>query len=77
MTTETNETNEATAGLLDVEGAAKFLGVSKSWVYQAAARGELPAYRVGRKVRFTLELLRSWLEKQKTKPAQVVSLGRT
>lgn len=77
MSTETSEVMKSPESLIDVDGAAKFLGVSRSWVYQAASRGELPAYRVGRKLRFTLELLRGWLEKQKTQPPAVTTLGRT
>lgn len=33
--------------LQDVKWLASYLGVSKSWVYQACARGRLPCIRVG------------------------------
>jgi excisionase family DNA binding protein len=62
--------------LLTVPETAKFLGVSKSWVYQASNRGELPAYRVGRSLRFDLATLRAWLMKTKTTPPAVATLGR-
>ena len=62
--------------LLTVPQAAQFLGVSKSWVYQATNRGELPAYRVGRSLRFDLAVLRAWLAKTKTTAPVVATLGR-
>ena len=33
---------------------ARFLSVSRSWVYRAAEHGEIPAYRIGGLVRFRL-----------------------
>lgn len=37
---------------LDVEGAAKRLGMSVSWVYKATASGTIPYFKIGRAVRF-------------------------
>ena len=38
--------------LIDVEAVARMLGVSVDWVYDRAASGELPSYRLGRFLRF-------------------------
>ena len=70
MSATTDET------LLTVVEAAQFLRVSRSWVYQAAQRGELPAFHVGRTVRFTRSTLQAWVEKQKTTAPAVATLGR-
>jgi excisionase family DNA binding protein len=44
---------------LTVEQAAKLLGVGRNQTYEAAAKGELPAMRIGRRwVIPTLRLLR-------------------
>lgn len=65
-----------TEEVLTVVEAAKLLRVSKSWVYQAAAAGTLPAFRLGRTVRFTRATLLAWLEKQKLEAPAVATLGR-
>ena len=36
--------------LLQVPAAARLLGVSASWLYQRARKGELQAVRIGRRV---------------------------
>jgi excisionase family DNA binding protein len=56
---------ERTAGMdeeiLDVEGAARALGVSTRTIYSLARKGEIPAMRVGREWRFALRNLREWV----------------
>lgn len=47
--------------ILDVEGAARALGVSTRTVYKLARSGEIPAMRVGREWRFALKNLREWV----------------
>ena len=47
--------------ILDVEGAAKALGVSTRTIYNLARKGEIPAMRVGREWRFALKNLREWV----------------
>jgi excisionase family DNA binding protein len=44
---------EPTSGLLDYEGAARFLGVSPRLVRELWQRRELTGIKVGRRVRFT------------------------
>ena len=44
--------------ILDVEDAARSLGVSTRTIYKLACDGELPAMRVGREWRFALKNIR-------------------
>ena len=48
--------------ILDVEGAARVLGVSTRTVYSLARKGEIPAMRIGREWRFALKNLRGCLK---------------
>jgi excisionase family DNA binding protein len=48
--------------LKDVKWLADFLGVSKSWVYQACAAGRLPVVRVGALLRFNPAVIASWVK---------------
>jgi excisionase family DNA binding protein len=50
--------------LLSVDDVAQRLGVPRSWVYQKAEAGVLPAFKVGRYIRFSGEALESWLAQQ-------------
>lgn len=65
-----------TEEVLTVEGAAKLLHVSRAFVYQEAKAGRLPAFKIGRNVRFTRATLIAWLEKQKVPAPVAASLGR-
>ena len=46
--------------LRDVAWVAKFLNVSKSWVYQASANGVLPVIRIGALLRFDPKVIDAW-----------------
>jgi excisionase family DNA binding protein len=48
--------------LKDVNWVAEFLGVSKSWVYQATASGAMPCIRIGAALRFDRATIESWLK---------------
>jgi excisionase family DNA binding protein len=48
------------AALLDVDGAANYLNVSRSWLYSNAER--LPTLRCGRQLRWRRVDLDEWLE---------------
>ncbi len=48
--------------LRTVAWVASFLGVSKSWVYQAVAAGRLPCVRVGAAVRFDPAVIKAWVK---------------
>ena len=49
--------------ILDVNRAAKILGVSSRTVYNMARQGQIPAIRVGREWRFARKTLIDWVSK--------------
>jgi excisionase family DNA binding protein len=49
--------------ILDVNRAAKILGVSSRTVYNMARQGKIPAMRVGREWRFARKTLIDWVSK--------------
>lgn len=50
--------------LINVKELMRLLGVSRSWVYDAAARGIIPSIRVGSMLRFDMSAIRAWLAQQ-------------
>jgi excisionase family DNA binding protein len=50
--------------LLRPSEAAELLSVRPSWIYEAVRANRLPCLRVGRHIRFTLEMLEAWLAEQ-------------
>ena len=54
---------------------AHFLAVSRSWVYRAAERGELPCLHVGALVRFEPDAIRRWTRGERPTVAAVLSLA--
>lgn len=52
--------------LLDAKEVAARLGVSESWVREAARTGALPCVRLGRYVRFDPDDVERWIETCKT-----------
>jgi excisionase family DNA binding protein len=63
MTTiETPQT--APAPLATAEEVAAFLGVHRNYVYDLAARGELPSLKFNGNRRFRWDEVQAWLEKQ-------------
>jgi excisionase family DNA binding protein len=48
--------------LVSAQWVADFLGVPKSWVYDAARERRLPSVPVGRYVRFDPAAIRAWVE---------------
>ena len=50
--------------LINVKELMRLLGVSRSWVYDAAARGIIPSIRVGSMLRFDMRAIRAWLAQQ-------------
>jgi excisionase family DNA binding protein len=47
---------------------AAYLKKSKSWVYAACERGELPATRIGRDLRFKREEIDRWVASRTQRP---------
>ena len=56
----------------DVSDVAKFLRVSRSWVYQATASGVFPCIRLGALLRFEPASVRAWLRGERA--GKVVTL---
>ena len=50
--------------LITVKELMRLLGVSRSWVYDAAARGIIPSIRVGSMLRFDAHAIQTWLSQQ-------------
>lgn len=51
---------------IDVDDLAKFLKVKKQTAYHIVATQDIPHYRVGRLIRFTMSQVEEWMEKNKT-----------
>lgn len=47
--------------LWDANDVARFLKVSRSWVYQKAESGELPSLKIGGLLRFNPAVIRRWV----------------
>ena len=62
--------------LWDAKDVARFLKVSRSWVYQKAEAGELPYLRIGGLVRFEPETVRAWARREPLPAARIVPLSQ-
>jgi excisionase family DNA binding protein len=51
--------------LVDTLGAARALSVSERTVWSLMKRGDLPAIRIGRALRFAAEDLREWVDRRR------------
>ncbi len=49
-------------GYVDVDGAARLLGISKSKLYKMTADGKLPCYKPAGKLYFKISELHHWIE---------------
>jgi excisionase family DNA binding protein len=47
--------------MMTVRQVAELLGVHENWVYDQAASGELPSYKIGGTRRFDADELRHWI----------------
>ena len=59
--------------LRDVNWVAEFLGVSRSWVYQATATGVLPCIRLGANLRFEKAAIERWLQGESARSVNLPS----
>ena len=60
------------AALWTAEDVARYLNVSRSWVYHRAASGELPSLHVGPLVRFEPEAIRAFAHRDSAKGARIL-----
>jgi excisionase family DNA binding protein len=51
--------------LLTVDQLALALGVSRRWVYEQVEKHDLPAYKLGRSLRFELAAVWAWLDRRR------------
>lgn len=54
--------------LIDINKLSEELCISKSFIYQAVGRREIPHLKIGRSVRFDLDEINQWLRKMKVEP---------
>lgn len=59
--------------LWDVEQAARFLRVSRSWVYQRVEAAKLPYLRVGGLVRFEPAVLREFVRRDRVSATMIIA----
>jgi excisionase family DNA binding protein len=67
--------------MMTVRQVAELLGVHENWVYDQAANGELPSYKIGGTRRFDPDELRGWIadhrEAERKQPEQRESKPKT
>jgi excisionase family DNA binding protein len=73
--TTTRESGPQVDELWDANDVARYLKVSRSWVYHRADAGLLPALRVGGLVRFDPAVVRGFARGE-AQPSRVLSLRR-
>jgi excisionase family DNA binding protein len=55
---------------LDMDGLAAYLGVPKSTLYKLQQKGELPSYKLGRKLLFDTEEIDKAIKQGRKRPPQ-------
>jgi excisionase family DNA binding protein len=67
--------------MMTVRQVAELLGVHENWVYDQAASGELPSYKIGGTRRFDPNELRGWIaehrEAERKQPERRASKPKT
>jgi excisionase family DNA binding protein len=63
--------------ILDVDGLASYLKVTKSWIYERTHLGEIPHYKIGKFPRFRKKDIDRWLERSKINPEPFLELAVT
>jgi excisionase family DNA binding protein len=62
--------------LWDTQDVAKYLNVSRSWVYHRAESGELPCLRIGGLLRFDPKAIHAFARGESTSLARMIPLRR-
>ena len=62
--------------LLTVEELAKYLKIKPDTIYKKVRKGELPAIKLGKLVRFQKDLIDQWISEQATKTMKEVNAAR-
>lgn len=74
--TASNQPTNSPEALWDATDVARYLRVSKSWVYHRAESGDLPSLRIGGLRRFEPEAIRAYARGEFPNPAPVIPLHR-
>jgi excisionase family DNA binding protein len=57
--------------LLDVDGLAEYVGISKYTVYTMVSQRRIPFVKVGRLTKFDLQAIDAWISQHSVKPRKV------
>jgi len=71
-----NQPNDDEAALWDATDVARYLKVSRSWVYHRAESGELPCLKVGGLLRFDPQAIHAFARGVPAHAARVVQFRR-
>jgi excisionase family DNA binding protein len=63
-----NQTVSVLPRLLDVEQAAKYIGLSRHTIYTMVSQRRIPYVKVGRLTKFDLKALDAWIKKHSVMP---------
>jgi len=67
--------------MMTARQVAELIGVHENWVYDQAASGELPSYKIGGARRFDAEELRTWIAEhraaERRRQARGQAIGET
>jgi excisionase family DNA binding protein len=63
--------------MMTARQVAELLGVHENWVYDQAASGELPSYKIGGARRFDAEELRTWIAEHRAAERRRQARGQT
>lgn len=61
---------------LDINALAEYLGVPKSTLYKLQQRGQLPSYKVGRKLLFDATEIDDHIKTGARRPPQMGGIGK-
>lgn len=76
MNNSPDERSSLASQFLTVQEAARFLNMSKSFLYQLAANRKIACYRIGQgAIRFQLDDLLAYLEQCRVEPEKQISRG--
>ena len=72
----TSEDGASTVTLWDAQDVARFLKVSRSWVYHRAEAGDLPCLRIGGMLRFDPHAVHAFAQGAPLRGGRVVPFRR-
>ena len=70
MTPAIEKTMQETPEVMDIRGAARYLGISRETLYKYVSGEKVPAFKLGNRWRFKKTVLDGWMEKQSARLPQ-------